>query len=60
MKVYILFTSYPYEGGYVHGVFSSYDKAKRAWGSEEFDFGHDDTEIRELVLDNWEFQEIEI
>lgn len=27
MKLYILCESYPYEGGYIHGVFDSKEKA---------------------------------
>ena len=60
MKVYVLYTSYPYEGGYVHGVFSTQEKAQQALDSEEFDFGKDNSDIREMTLDEFNFQEIEI
>ena len=60
MKIYVLYTSYPYEGGYVHGVFSSHEKAQKARDSEEFEWGHDDTDIREMTLDEFKFTEIHI
>lgn len=60
MKLYVLYTAYPFEGGYVHGVFSSREKVQQAKGSEEFEYGHDDTYIHEVTLDEFNFQEIEI
>lgn len=60
MKLYVLYTSYLYEGGWVHGVFSSHEKAQQAWDSEEFDYGHDDTTIREVTIDEFVFQQIGI
>ena len=60
MKVYVLYTAYPYEGGHVHGVFSTYEKAKEALNSEGFDFGHEYSSIQELTLDKFEFQQLEI
>lgn len=60
MKLYILYTSYPYEGGYVHGVFSTREKAQQALDSEDFDFGHSETTIREVTMDEFIFQQIEI
>lgn len=28
MKMYILYVSFPYEGGYIHGVFSTREEAE--------------------------------
>lgn len=56
----MLYTAYPYEGGYVHGVFSSQEKAQQARDSDEFEWGHNDTDIHEVTLDKFSFQEIEI
>lgn len=60
MKLYVLYTAYPFEDGYVHGVFSSYEKAKQALGSEEFEWGQYDSDIHEMELDEFNFQEIGI
>ena len=60
MKVYVLYTSYPFEGGYIHGVFGSREKAQQARDSEEFEWGHDDTNIWEMTLDEFEFMVIHI
>lgn len=60
MKFYVLYTSYPHEGGYVHGVFSTQEKAQQALDSEEFVWGKDDSYIQEMTLDEFKFQEIEI
>ncbi|PIC72507.1 hypothetical protein [Sporosarcina sp. P17b] len=60
MKLYVLYTSYPYEGGYVHGVFSTREQAQQALDSDDFDFGHSETYIQEVAKDNFIFQQIEI
>ena len=60
MKVYVLLTIYPYDGGFIHGVFTSYEKAKEALNS--YDFGHDHpyTYIQEISKDNFHYQQIEV
>ena len=60
MKVYVLLTIYPHEGGYIHGVFSSREKAKQARKSTEMDFGEDDTCIGVVELDKFAFQQIDV
>ncbi len=60
MIVYVLYTSYPYEGGYVHGIFTSFEEAKQAMDSDDFDYGYENTEIHEMTLDKFKFQEIRI
>lgn len=60
MKVYILYTSYPYEGGFIHGIFTSPYQAERALESEEFEWSHQHARIKEVLLDDFEFQKIEI
>lgn len=60
MKLYVLYTSYPYEGGYIHGVFTTRDKAIQALEDEGFDYGHGNTYINEVDSDEFVFQEIEV
>lgn len=60
MKLYVLYTSYPFEGGYVHGVFTTREKAQQALGSEEFEWVKDCSDIHEVELDEFKFQEIEV
>lgn len=60
MKVYVLYTSYPHEGGYIHGVFGSREKAQEALDSEDFEWGEDNSFIEELTIDEFDFQGIDI
>lgn len=60
MRLYVLYTSYPYEGGFIHGVFSSREKAKQARKSTEMDFGEYDTYIGVVELDKFAFQQINV
>lgn len=60
MKLYLLYTAYPYEGGFIHGVFTTYEKAEQARMGEGFEWGHEDSYIREMTLDELVFNKIEI
>lgn len=60
MKLYVLYTVYPFEGGYIHGVFSTQEQAQQALDSDDFDFGHSNTYIREVEKDKFSFQQIDI
>ncbi|AGT13551.1 hypothetical protein TROLL_195 [Bacillus phage Troll] len=51
MNMYILYVSYPYEGGYVYGVFSTLGEAEKARNNEEFDYARKYMRIQPITLD---------
>ena len=53
MKLYVLYTSYPYEGGFVHGVFSSKESAERYFNENDIYLGFDNSYIKEIELDKF-------
>lgn len=60
MYLYILITSYPYEGGHIHGVFSTYEKAEQAMNSNGFDYGCIYTFIEKVKLNAFEFNQVDV
>lgn len=57
---YILVTSYPHDVGFVHGVFTSYEKAEEVLNS--YDFGYDEkvTYIERVSANTFCYRCIEI
>ena len=60
MKVYVLLTAYPHEGGFIHGVFSSYEKAKEALNSYDFGYDYPNTYIEKISKNNFHYRQIEV
>lgn len=62
MKLYVLYTSYPYpyKGGYVHGVFSSRELAERYFNENDIYLGFNNSHIEEIELDKFSYLYIEI
>lgn len=57
MKLHLLYVSYPYEGGYVYGVYSSEEEAQKHIDEDEMVSPNRAT-IKEITLD--EFIQISI
>ncbi|MDP0481846.1 DUF7336 domain-containing protein [Bacillus subtilis] len=51
MRLYLLYESYPHEGGHVYGVFSTEEKAKKYIEEGEVDFHH--AVIKEVNIDSF-------
>lgn len=58
-KLYVLYTSYSYEGGYIHGVFSSRELAEKYLKSDSI-LSPENTYIDEIELDKFIFSQIMI
>lgn len=53
MKLYLLYVSYPYEGGYVYGVYSSEEEAKKHINDDEI-ASPSLAKIKEIEVDKFE------
>ncbi|UNA01590.1 hypothetical protein MG295_00173 [Bacillus phage vB_BcgM] len=51
MQLYLLYVSYPYEGGTVYGVFSSYEEADKHRNSDKYLSSSDYTHIQPITVD---------
>ena len=60
MYLYIIISSYPYEGGFIHGVFTSYEKAKEALDGSDFGYDYPYTYIEKISKNNLQYRQIEI
>ncbi|MEK4025385.1 hypothetical protein [Sporosarcina sp. FSL W7-1283] len=58
MRLYLLYVSYPHEGGYVYGVYSSKEEAERYKNNDDYVLSPSHAYIEEIVVD--EFRRIEI
>lgn len=58
MKLYLLYVSYPYEGGYVYGIYSSKEEAERYLNDDDYVLSPNCACIKEINVD--EFKRIEI
>ncbi|MHA4257554.1 DUF7336 domain-containing protein [Bacillus cereus] len=58
MKLFLLYVSYPYEGGYVYGVYSSREEAEKHMDNDMHDISPNHAYIEEFTLD--EYKRIEI
>lgn len=58
MKLYLLFVSYPHEGGYVHGVYSTKEEAERYMNDDNYVLSPSCAYIEEIKVD--EFMRIDI
>ncbi|MCM3109969.1 DUF7336 domain-containing protein [Lederbergia lenta] len=57
MKLYLLYVSYPYEGGYVYGIYSSIEEAKK-YLNDDYLISPGNADIKEITVD--EFTQITI
>lgn len=57
MRLFLLYVSLPYEGGYVYGVYSTEEAAQKHINDEEI-MSYDEARIKEITLN--EFIEIDI
>lgn len=57
MKLYLLYVKYPYEGGFVYGVYSSIEEAKK-YLNDDYILSVGNADIKEITLD--EFVQITI
>ncbi|MEH7667155.1 hypothetical protein V7419_10315 [Bacillus sp. JJ689] len=58
MKLFLLYVSYPYEGGYVYGVYSSKEEAEKYMNDNDYIISPTYAEIEEITVD--EFKKITI
>lgn len=57
MSLFLLYVTYPYEGGYVYGVYSSKEEAEKYLNADDIT-SPDRASIQEITLD--QFVRIEI
>ncbi|AZU98996.1 hypothetical protein pW2_196 [Bacillus phage pW2] len=53
MKMFLLYISYPYEGGYVLGVYSTRKKAEEIMNDEDYVSNTEYAEIKEITLNEF-------
>ncbi|AGI11958.1 hypothetical protein X915_gp056 [Bacillus phage vB_BanS-Tsamsa] len=53
MTVFVLYVSYPYEGGYVLGVYSTRKKAEEVMNDEDYVPNKEYAEIKEITLNKF-------
>lgn len=58
-KLYVLYTSYPYEGGYIHGVFSSRELAEKYLNKDNV-LSPENTYIDKIELNRFDFSQITV
>lgn len=58
MKLYLLISSYPYQGGYVHGVFSGRNLAEKHLKKLRSEYQYREFYVEEIELDKFEPEHI--
>lgn len=56
-KLYVLYASYPYEGGYIHGVFGSKELAEQYLNKDHI-LSPKETYVDEIEIDKFIFSQI--